>query len=1111
MTSTAATTHLPLENMDSFPGERQNGTNIAERRCKTPSPSTSPAPRDPPTQYENVSMAQNNRLTHFPHNERGDTKKELCHVCSRIVQEFTGGKASDTVVFLGALKKVLSRQSCPLCTVIIHLLLLSDLSGVDPDEAVVLNPRYGEETFALFCGDALQSTVRGFVRVVPILVSSTLSQRVDAAGLLSDQISASDRINPSQVRTWLEWCCREHVSTCRSQVHFSSRRLDGLLLIDSVESKLVRGAPDSEFVALSYVWGDWGGKTPTTPTAQDIVQFERDGYLPLSKFTLPSIVRDAMLLVRQLNKRYLWCDYYCILQGNHAQKQMQISQMDLIYTRALLTIIALTGEHGNMGLPGIQARTRDPICELEHHEDVSFIGRAPGLDILRNSAIYERRGWTFQERLMSPRCLYITNRGAFFQCAAQTFREDDDLLCQTGPDFSMRDLLYSSPRTMWDLMSTESGLKVYDLLLQEYTSRSFTYESDILHAFEGISRILERRLGTFKLGLPSRHLNQALLWRPTKVTTRRFEIASLYQPRAIKSDMFTIEIPPSWSWASWTGQIEQMWSEANSLSDSKTMSPSSQDGEMFIRTEDGIFVNTGSRVPRFSSKMERNISHFAFDFMRQESIAFGIMREKFHTMSSEGTQPVSLHHNFVSAATMTGESHVRNPGYNEYFADPAVALFSVFEDIYEPPFDTCSEMLKDICKAFQDTLPDNPARAFFGMLHTIRKNFPADSMGVSARILKGGYGFHLSSPALIHLSIIRIVRNLSSIPGFAALSDSLKESFTLDRTSRHIIMIEEYKDVSRTLLLILDLLRQTFPENYLEHSLSIFAQIFNSPLPSTSVELLFQVLSSIYEPSRFTSSDEVLPGILQALSDICPANCRMMSTSVNNIRRFRALIDLRGHPLWDKFLKQEIWRFVLDLCPHLWPFPRPSAAVIQRVSSVVDCHLPSPRKNVIYFWADSITFQNFHVDRGQLFAFSNSKSTAMTTRSGTYACNIQSMDFSMEGWPVKSEGDGEPATMVFKRGGEGAQDPCGVLFDHESRFRMLDNASDCRFILLGEKLVNGDVVYEVMLVCSHHNGFYERVAVGILKRRNLLRKREYTVDRVGENRNLWEQVYIRLI
>lgn len=78
-------------------------------------------------------------------------------------------------------------------------------------------------------------------------------------------------------------------------------------------------------------------------------------------------------------------------------------------------------------------------------------------------------------------------------------------------------------------------ISAYIACVEAYSRRYLSYADDGLNAFAGISKILERDLETtLYYGLPAKHFELALLWKPKRILARRLAF-------------------PSWSWAGWSG------------------------------------------------------------------------------------------------------------------------------------------------------------------------------------------------------------------------------------------------------------------------------------------------------------------------------------------------------------------------------------------------------------------------------------------------------------------------------------------------------------------------------------------------------------------------------
>lgn len=96
---------------------------------------------------------------------------------------------------------------------------------------------------------------------------------------------------------------------------------------------------------------------------------------------LPATILDAITVTNRLGFRYLWVDRYCINQHDKNKAQIQINQMDLIYQKASLTLVAASSKDPPYGLPGVGHRGRrrqlwadmgehlliDPMTQTSNH------------------------------------------------------------------------------------------------------------------------------------------------------------------------------------------------------------------------------------------------------------------------------------------------------------------------------------------------------------------------------------------------------------------------------------------------------------------------------------------------------------------------------------------------------------------------------------------------------------------------------------------------------------------------------------------------------------------------------------------------------------------------
>lgn len=381
------------------------------------------------------------------------------------------------------------------------------------------------------------SDVEG-VRVVPVHPPPGYQTRVLSAG-----------VNYAQVRALLARCDGAHgAGAPGGGEDDGAESMDfpfpDLMVIDCESEQLVPAWAGCRFAALSYVWGHprEGGHDED----DEEEPFQTD--LRSRRRPLPRTVRDAMHVVQELGLQFLWVDRYCIddnddddgdgdggggaAGASKHRKHHTISNMDAVYQRAALTIVAASGAHSDHGLPGARRihRRLDTYSLAENGGRGE--GRAAYVYIEEAHAelselVWSTRGWTYQEGLLSQHRLVFTESQATFQCQHNNNSSSSRLVERAA------DIFYR---------------------IEEYTRRRLTYPADSLRAFLGVLRAFE------KLSPPAEHLwgvpfifgadgkprqpAQGLLWKSQLRGLRR--IAGI----------------PSWSWAGWDGWAGQQHQHA---------------------------------------------------------------------------------------------------------------------------------------------------------------------------------------------------------------------------------------------------------------------------------------------------------------------------------------------------------------------------------------------------------------------------------------------------------------------------------------------------------------------------------------------------------------------
>ncbi|KAJ9656078.1 hypothetical protein H2201_008650 [Coniosporium apollinis] len=511
-------------------------------------------------------------------------------------------------VSIGTIKDIRKRQQCPLCRLVFQLLvkdpaILKDAKAGKHVHCFLRANRVKQEAI-LFYGEE-SNRPRGRIRWLrPIqMISEEFAnisvdpfdcpralrkQRVNAfaeAAEASSRMSAiTAQINYQQIRLWLDGCEKEHGSTCNG-MHFAAkhRQAVNLNLIDVHQGCLVAARSDVRYFALSYMWG---GVQPLQLRIENLDRLREKGALWKLQHQIPQVIKDAMELVYHLGEQYLWVDALSIVQNDQERKEEQIRQMDVIYSQAVLTIVATSGTTANASLPGVRKGTRDPIRQSVKVAsnllayNAHLFSDPPGLDAVLDLTHYETRAWTLQERLLSRRRLYLTDWQTYFQCNRAIYDESyhgtvplplNPRYAEEG-EATIINLSKMASVQLWnveDLPSWECAFHFYDKLVINYTARNLTKKCDILNALAGISSVLEESWGgAFVGGLPEAVIDLALLWTPTKPLRRR-GIEGVVQG----SGGSPTQLYPSWSWAGWEGPVQHFLQRTGMANDIMQFDP----------------------------------------------------------------------------------------------------------------------------------------------------------------------------------------------------------------------------------------------------------------------------------------------------------------------------------------------------------------------------------------------------------------------------------------------------------------------------------------------------------------------------------------------------------
>jgi hypothetical protein len=269
----------------------------------------------------------------------------------------------------------------------------------------------------------------------------------------------------------------------------------------------------------------------------------------LTPNVLPNIIEDSLLVTKGLGERYLWVDSICIIQDDGQDKARFIARMDSIYALATVVIISSTCVNANSPLPGVRPGSRSLEPEYFQIRDVTLVqsldpalgvkvdlrtGRAAGY---LGETVWDTRAWTLQERFLASRCLMFTAEQVFWECEEAFWCEDSVReIPFIAPDPHRTSLCGGELNLTWN-SDVATFDHFYRVLLEDYSGRFLTLDSDGLNAFLGIIRALEGTMGeTFFWGMPTAFLESALAWGHRNPGLRRRHGVQF----------------PSWSWVGWT-------------------------------------------------------------------------------------------------------------------------------------------------------------------------------------------------------------------------------------------------------------------------------------------------------------------------------------------------------------------------------------------------------------------------------------------------------------------------------------------------------------------------------------------------------------------------------
>jgi hypothetical protein len=347
-------------------------------------------------------------------------------------------------------------------------------------------------------------------------------------------------------KDWFERCTRNHGPACSLQaevplptrlIHIPRNEKEPLRLC------VTRGQK-GRYVALSYCWGDGATFQTNADTMNDrLAGFDVE--------ELPRTLRDAVHVSRRMGFEFLWVDQVCIQQKNLEDWSRESAAMAAVYGNAAFTICADDGASTDTGI----LRERDV---LRSHHFGPFEGQC--LQTIEDPwesmcwlPLY-RRGWAFQERILSSRNLHFMSDQIAWECNTTLYREAFRGKETNPPDHFAKNMFtkyfHQRPERFGDANDSDERQKELEMfaqigawnsIAQEMAVRLFTIDSDKLPAMSGMATALQvSGMGRYLAGVWEYNPFLSMAW-----YCRRNQ----KQQEAYRG--------PTWSWVGTEGQL--MW------------------------------------------------------------------------------------------------------------------------------------------------------------------------------------------------------------------------------------------------------------------------------------------------------------------------------------------------------------------------------------------------------------------------------------------------------------------------------------------------------------------------------------------------------------------------
>lgn len=216
------------------------------------------------------------------------------------------------------------------------------------------------------------------------------------------------------LKQWLEDCDDKHPKCRPDNAKKLPTRLIDVGENDAPTIRLYETKPgdSAKYIALSHPWGDPKKHPHFCTFRSNIEQYKQS----INFKELPDTFKDAVTTARALGFRYLWIDSLCIIQGPDGDFIEEAKRMEDVFSSAYCVLAASRATHQSDGF--LKSREqREYLTFRRGTEEPFYVSQV--IDDFNHDVLeggLNKRGWVLQERALSHRTIYFTEKQTYWEC-----------------------------------------------------------------------------------------------------------------------------------------------------------------------------------------------------------------------------------------------------------------------------------------------------------------------------------------------------------------------------------------------------------------------------------------------------------------------------------------------------------------------------------------------------------------------------------------------------------------------------------------------------------------------------------------------------------------------